>query len=108
VWDLNPLPLLKTRNLLICFAPNTPKTLKASIGQRGIPNPKEGTEHTCCHCYRAPRALRILDALLFDMEGQGHFLKWPDKERSASQSRLTVREQGARSCHRIPILIVTV
>ena len=30
------------------------------------------------------------------------------KKRSASQSRLTVREQGARSCHRIPILIITV
>jgi len=37
-----------------------------------------------------PRALRILGALLFDMEGQGHFLKWPDKEKE----RLTITADG--------------
>ena len=73
------------------MAPNTPKTLKAPIGQRGIPNPKEGTEpHLFVTVTALPRALRILGAFLFDMEGQGHFLKWPDKEKE----RLTITADG--------------
>jgi len=60
---------------------------------------KEREPHFVCHCYRASQGLsEFLGALLFDMEGQGHFLKLAltkEKERLHNHG-LTVREQGAR------------
>jgi hypothetical protein len=37
-----------------------------------------------------PRAFRILDALLFAIEAQGHILKWPEQEKE----RLTITADG--------------
>lgn len=54
----------------------------ATKDQRGILCPKEGTvPHLFVTATALPRALRILDGLLFAIEGQGYILKWPEKEK---------------------------
>jgi hypothetical protein len=62
-----------------------------SKDQRGILFPKDGTApHLFVSVTSLPRALRILDALLFAIEAQGHILKWSDNEKE----HLTITADG--------------
>jgi len=55
-WDLNPLPLLKTRNLLILrcaqYAKNAQSANRATWNSQ--PEGRNGTT-LVCQCYRAPK-----------------------------------------------------
>jgi hypothetical protein len=74
------------------FAVRTRRLFRStSKDQRGILYPKEGiAAHMFVTVDALPRALRILDALLFAIEAQGHVLKWSEQEKE----RLTITTDG--------------
>ena len=95
--DTTPKPKLtidiaEDREIKHPFIIRTRRLLRStSKDQRGMLYPKEGkVTHLLVTVTALPRALRLLDALLFAIEAQGHILKWPDNEKEG----LTITADG--------------